>query len=119
MRDKTDIALTEMFSGSTRIAKKVGANAAIVHERIAFYILENKKNNRNLYEGRYWTYLSYEDLSNYIGFLTPKAVRTAVQKLKDANLVTTGHFNQLAADHTNWYTIDEKILTLAYPKLIQ
>lgn len=118
MRDKNEISLTEVFSGSTRIAKKVGANAAIVHAKIAYYVIKNKEENRNLYEGRFWTYLTYEDISRYVGFLSPKAVRTAIDKLRKANLITTGHFNQLAADHTNWYTIDEKILKQGYPHLM-
>lgn len=117
MRDKENIALTEVFSGSTRIAKKVGANAAIVHARIAYYINENKKKKHNFFEGHYWTYLSYEDISYHLGFLSPKAVRTAINKLKENNLIIIGHFNAMAADHTNWYTIDERIFNQAYPHI--
>jgi len=117
MREKHEIPLTEVFSGSTRIGRKVGANAAIVHAKIAYYVNENKKAGRNFVNGKYWTYLTYEEISRYTGFITTKAVRNAVAKLREANLIEVGNFNSLAGDHTNWYTIPEEWMKLAYPHL--
>ena len=116
MKTKDNTPLSEVFSGSTRLAIKYGVNAAIVHAKIAYYINENKKADRNKHNGKYWTYFTYPQLAEDIGFLTPKQVRAATDVLRADGLLEVGHFNSLAADHTNWYTIPDKYMK-AYPHI--
>ena len=115
MRDSTNIPLSEVFSGSTRIANKFGVNAAIVHARIEFYIERNKAKDQHFIDGHYWTYTTLEELHEGMPFLSIKQIRLAIKKLKDAGVLLTANHNKMYVDHTTWYTIPDHILKQAYP----
>ena len=116
MKNTKVINYAERFSGSTRIAIKVGLNAAVVHAKIAYFINENKKADRNLINGLYWTYATYEELQENIPYLSIKQIRFAIQKLKEQGLIVTDNFNKRSGDHTTWYAIPDNVMELGYPK---
>ena len=92
------------------VAQEVGVNAAILLENIAHWIEHNRANEdkNSLHDGRYWTYNSMKAFSELFPYLKPNAVRTALKKLKDADLIIVGNFNKLAYDRTQWYALTEK-----------
>ena len=92
------------------VAQEVGVNAAILLENIAHWIEHNRANEdkKSFHDGRYWTYNSMKAFSELFPYLKPNAVRTALKKLKDADLIIVGNFNKLAYDRTQWYALTEK-----------
>ena len=92
------------------VACEVGVNAAILLENIAHWVEHNRANEdkKSFHDGRYWTYNSMKAFSELFPYLKPNAVRTALKKLKDADLIIVGNFNKLAYDRTQWYALTEK-----------
>ena len=92
------------------VAQIVGVNAAVLLENIAHWIDHNRANEckNSFHDGRYWTYNSMRAFGELFPYLKPNAVRTALKKLKDADLLLVGNFNKLAYDRTQWYALTEK-----------
>lgn len=115
MRTKDEVGLEEMFSGSKRLAMKYGANAAIVHQTLAYHIKEAQTKKRNPRNGRYWYYATYSEITDKLPFLTERQVRSAIGILEKAHLITTAHFKGSPQPHTTWYDIPDAVMTHAYP----
>jgi hypothetical protein len=90
------------------IAAKYGINAAILLENIGFWVKQNEANNKNCYDGCYWTFNSWRAYAEMFPYLTQRQIQYALQKLVDEELIKTGNFNKAAYDRTKWYTLTEK-----------
>ena len=90
------------------VAKQVGIIAAILFQNIAYWCQHSKANEKNFYDGRYWTYNTNKAFCELFPYLSSKMIRTALQKLTDAGLVVTGNYNKMAYDRTIWYALSEK-----------
>lgn len=99
---------TDLGFYSRRVAKKVGLSAAVIYAHICYWIRKNKANERHFYNGKYWTYSSIKAFACYFPELTEKQVRTALDKLIQANLIETANFNKTGYDRTLWYSLTEK-----------
>lgn len=97
----------EVHSFDIDIAAKVGVNAAVIYRSIRFWISKNRENERHFYDGRYWTYSSVKAFGKLFPYLTEKQVRSAIDKLKDSNLIEVGNYNKSAYDRTVWYATTE------------
>ena len=42
------------------LAQKIGLNEAIVIQQLHYWIMQNKRQNKNFYDGRHWTFNSFE-----------------------------------------------------------
>lgn len=108
--------LTDICAFSTKVATEAGVNAAIVHARLAFFITLNKKKNHNFRDGAYWTFITIQELHQELPFLTPKQIRSAIDKLRQQQAITIGdHYN--GKYRTTWYTIPDDILQNTYPNI--
>lgn len=87
------------------IAEQVGINAAVIYSNLMFWCEKNTANLKNIYEGRAWTYNSRSAFELLFPYLSPKQIRTALDRLLDAGLVITGVFNKDARDRTKWYSV--------------
>ena len=92
---------------NSRVAEIVGGTAAVVFENIVYWIRNNELNERNFYDGRYWTYNSCKVLAEHFTCYSEKQIFNAITKLVEANLVIVGNYNQTQADRTRWYAIGE------------
>lgn len=115
MRTKDEVGLEERFSGSKRLAMKFGVNAAMVHQTLAYHIKEAQSKKRNLRNGRYWYYATYAEIQDQLPFLTERQIRSAVNALNDAHLITTAHFKGSPQPHTTWYDIPDATMEYTYP----
>ena len=113
-KEKFDFGYRTSFD--TRLATFVGINAAIVHEKIAYFITENKKSGRNEIDGHFWYYATYRELSDRIGILTEKQVRTAVDALVRSGYLKVGYFSYGNVNRTPWYTIEDETMLMIYPQ---
>lgn len=90
------------------IATQYGINAAVVLQDMAYWCEHSRINNTNFHEDKYWTYNTNKALCEHYPYMSGKAIRTAIQKLIDAELIVTGCFNKLPFDRTLWYALTEK-----------
>lgn len=103
---------------NTEIAKEVGVNAAVILENIAHWVLKNKANNKNFYDGHYWTYNSRTAMTALFPYLSEKQVRYALDALRKADMVLTGNYNKSSYDRTLWYTVSDSCSKKYFPELL-
>lgn len=89
------------------IAKKLGVNAAIIYNNIKFWCLKNKANEKNFYDGNYWTYNSIKAWKELFPYFGEKQIRNALDCLVENNMIICGEYNQNRYDRTKWYGILE------------
>lgn len=99
---------TDLGFYSRRVAVKVGLAASVIYAHICYWIRKNKANEKHFYNGKYWTYSSMKAFASYFPELTEKQVRTALEKLIQANLIESANFNKTGYDRTLWYSLKEE-----------
>lgn len=102
---------------NTEIAKEVGVNAAVILENIAHWVMKNKANDKNFYDGHYWTYNSRTAMTALFPYLSEKQVRYALDALRKADMVLTGNYNKSSYDRTLWYTVSDSCAKKYFPEL--
>lgn len=90
------------------IAEEYGLTEAIILQNIAFWIAKNEANERNYYEGDYWTYNSIKAFKNLFPYLTEKKIRNALERLIQADIIRVGNYNTDRRDRSLWYSLTEK-----------
>ena len=103
---------------NTEIAKEVGVKAAVILENIAHWVLKNKANNKNFYDGHYWTYNSNAAMAELFPYLSARQIRTALDSLRKNGMVLTGNYNKNSYDRTLWYTISDDCAKRFFPELV-
>ena len=68
---------------STEIAEKIGLVEAILLSQIKFCIDTHKANNENFHKGRYWTYSSIKEFSEFFKYLSQQQITRALKCLVD------------------------------------
>lgn len=92
----------------TEDAEKYGVNAAIILANLRFWISKNQANKRHFYDGHTWTYNSVKAFTELFPYLSPKQIRTAIQRLVDAGEIGEGNYNKSSYDRTKWYCLLRK-----------
>ena len=93
-----------VHSFDTDVASMVGVAAAAIAYNIQHWCEKNAANDAHQYEGRSWTYNSVSAFKELYPYLSPKQIRTALDKLESAGLVVSGNFNKQGRDQTKWYS---------------
>ena len=96
------------FSGP--LAKQYGTNEAVILYNFAFWIKHNTANQRNIRDGRVWTYNSQRALSEIFDFLNERQIRHALKKLEEAGAIIKGNYNAKKMDRTCWYTVSDEVM---------
>ncbi|GAB5434769.1 MAG: hypothetical protein EpisKO_41390 [Epibacterium sp.] len=89
------------------IAQKVGLNAAVIYQNLKFWCEKNAANEKNIHDGKAWTYNSMKAFETLFPYLSGKQIRSALDRLEQDGLVEVGNFNKDARDRTKWYAIRE------------
>ena len=92
---------------NTRVAKQCGVNAALIFHYLHFWIEKNRANGKHFHDGRYWTYCSMDGFRRILDYLSPKQIRTAIEKLEREGHIVKGSYNKSSYDRTTWYAITE------------
>ncbi len=85
---------------------------AILIHNIAHWIEVNKANNKNFYDGYFWTYNSTTAFSKLFPFWTANKIQKMLKSLENDGYLKSGNYNKIAYDRTKWFTIID-------PKLIE
>jgi uncharacterized phage protein (TIGR02220 family) len=100
--------MAEMHSFDVEIAKTYGVNCAVILQNLAYWIRHNEANEKNYFDGNYWTYNSIKAFSELFPYISKRQISTALQKLIDEKIIITGNYNKSAYDRTLWYALTEK-----------
>lgn len=92
------------------LALAIGLNGAIVVAQILYWMDINQRDGKNLIDGRYWVYNTYEEWHIQFPFWSVRTIKTIFQSLEDLGLLRVGRFNKLNLDRTKWYTVDEEVV---------
>jgi DNA-binding PadR family transcriptional regulator len=97
---------------NVEFARLYGIEEAILIENIYWWVKKNKANNKNFYDGDYWTYNSSRAFSELFPYMNQQKIRRALINLEENGLIKTGNYNKLKYDRTLWYAITEKGLSV-------
>ena len=95
------------------LAKAIGINEAVVLQQIHYWVSQK----RHLYDGRYWTYNTYEDWNEQFSYMSKSGLRKVIHRLESKGLVMSHNYNKNSFDHTKWYTINYETLNSYTPKV--
>lgn len=90
------------------IATKYGILEAILLNSINYWLLKNEANEKNYFDGHYWTYNSTRAFSELFPYASQRQIQTALKKLINEGILVTGNYNKYAYDHTLWYRFTDK-----------
>lgn len=94
-----------MHSFDPIIAQRVGINAAVIYQNIAWWCQKNAANERNIIDGRVWSYNSIRAFTTLFPYLTEKQVRTALETLESEGMILVANYNDNPRDRTKWYAV--------------
>jgi hypothetical protein len=81
---------------------------AILIYHLAFWIDLNRANQRNFHDGHWWSYNSVPAFQKLFPYMTPKQIRSGLEKLVKEGVLLTGHFHENKYDRSLWYAfVDE------------
>lgn len=99
---------------------KIGLNESMVLQQMHYWININKQANRNLVDGHYWTYNTYEGWHEQFPFWSIRTLKTIMTSLESKGLVVSANHNKLKIDRTKWYRIDyTKLDSLVSSPIVQ
>lgn len=88
-------------------AAEYGLLEAILIRSFEYWIEKNAANDKNFYQGRYWTYNSVRAFAEIFPYASDKKIRRALEHLVELGIIITGEFNKNAYDHTKWYAFSD------------
>lgn len=98
------------YGFNIELAQKLGLNEAIMIRYFMFWIDKNKANERNFYDGRYWTYNTLASFGEIFPFWSKDQIRYTLKKLSEKNILITGNYNKNPYDKTLWYSINNDVI---------
>ena len=97
-------------SFNTKIAKKLGMVEAVLLHNIQFWIEKSKANNKHFYKGKYWTYSSAKEFSDFFKYLSQQQITRALKRLVDDGWLIKDNFNTDKFNRTSWYSLSDKFI---------
>ena len=100
------------YSFDPIIAKYYGVDGAIVIENLYFWIMKNKANDKNYFDGEYWTYNSVKAFEELFPFWSKRQIERILKNLENEGAIKTGNYNKLQYDRTKWYALNQTVLSI-------
>jgi hypothetical protein len=94
------------------IAVKYGVLEAILIKNIYYWIAKNKANNKNYYDGSYWTYNSIKAFKELFPYASERQISNALKHLEKEGIIKVGNYNKSAYDRTNWYAFNKSATSI-------
>lgn len=94
-------------SFNIELAKKYGILEAILLKNIWFWIEKNKANEKNFYDGTYWTYNSTRAFNELFPYASESSIKRALKSLQEKGIIKTGNYNKSSYDRTLWYAFTD------------
>ena len=94
------------------LAAEFGIEEAIMIHNFYYWIHENEANDRNYFEGRFWTYNSLKAYKDLFPYLNEAKIKRIINNLIDKGIMTKGNYNTNQYDRTNWYAFTDEGLAI-------
>ena len=104
--------MIKTHSVDVELAKKVGFDEANMLGFVAYWVKNNRDNNRNFYDGRYWTYNSAQALTEQFPYWTRRQISGLLEKLEKMGAIVKGNYNKNKFDRSSWYALTDKFMYL-------
>ena len=95
-----------------KIAEQYGILEAILLNNFYFWIKKNEANNKNFYDGFYWTYNSIKAFHELFPYASENKIRNALKHLEEEGFIITGNYNKSSYDRTMWYALSENAISI-------
>lgn len=100
---------SQHHSFDIKLAAAYGVECAILIHHFQHWIRLNRFANRNIKEGRCWSYQARKDIQAHFPYWTFEEVRYLCEKLETMGVLITENYNKSKIDKTLWYAFrDEK-----------
>lgn len=94
------------------LAKMYGIEEAILIHNFYHWITENKANDRNFYDGRFWTFNSQKAYADLFPYLNEGKIKRTINNLIEKGILMKGNYNVNQYDRTNWYAFTDEGLSI-------
>ena len=94
-------------SFNIELAKEYGILEAILLKNIWFWIEKNRANEKNFYDGTYWTYNSTRAFNELFHYASESSIKRALKSLQEKGIIKTGNYNKSSYDRTLWYAFTD------------
>lgn len=105
------------YQFDAELAMQYGVEEAIFVHRIYWWVRNNRANNRNYIDGRYWTYDSLTALASkdIFGFWSKRQLERIIKSCKEKGLILIGDYNTDRYIRPQWYTVTEEVMRFYEP----
>lgn len=92
----------------TGIAINFGIEAALIYQHIVHWIQQNIIHEKNQFENRTWTYMTYEQMNRVFPYLSIKQIRLGVSRLLEGGLILKGDFSPDRFIKPTYYAVPDE-----------
>ena len=105
-------------SFNVKVAEEYGIEKAILLENFYFWIIKNRANNKNLHNGRYYTYNTAEAFEKLFPYMKARRIAQLLREMEhEDGLLISGQFNNY--DRTKSYTLTDIAMSYFEVAIIQ
>ena len=90
------------------LAKKYGLDEAVFLENLIFWVIRNRANGKNFFDGRTWTYNSVRAFKELFSFWSTQQLRRVLDSLLKQGVIVKGNYNKNPYDRTLWYALADE-----------
>ena len=102
----------DRIAGYAHVATRYGLEEAIFLDSIVYWYRENRANDRNFRDGRWWTYNSMRAFDELFPWWSPKQIRRIINSCREQGALLAGNYNEDQRDRTVWYSPGDEVLEL-------
>lgn len=89
------------------IAKKIGIEEAIFLHNLYYWLQHNAANEKNLFDGSYWTYNTKKAYSEIFPYMSLDKIKRIINSLREDGIIKTGNYGLDKMNHTLWYAFTD------------
>ncbi len=98
--------------GEGCVAVRYGLEEAVFLDSVMFWWRTNRGNERNFFDGRWWTYNSLKTYQAAFPWWSLRQLRRVIASCKEKGALLTGNFSEDRRDRTVWYSPSDELLGL-------
>lgn len=94
------------------MAAVYGMEEAVFLDAIMFWYRANRGDNRNFYDGRWWTYNSVKAYESIFPWWNAGQIRRIIARCREKGALLAGDYNEDRRDRTAWYSPSDELLAM-------
>lgn len=88
-----------------------GVTEAIFINNFRFWLRQNAANERNIRDGKPWTYNTHKAYIKQFPYMSENQIRRTLESLVNQGILQKAKFNDNKYDHTLWYSFTDEFLS--------